>query len=175
MTIEKLIELINNGNREPKCLYHFTDTRNIPNIVEHGLLSRTEIQHKRITNVVCGGNDWSFDQDDRRGVSDYVHLCFFNQHPMEFIARKDNRIVDSFFIKVLPEALNLDGVKFCAGVSNAADSEIFGIEDFEAKMDVEILFERTDWREQKIQDRLKIAEKYEILIPKSIPMNLLRK
>ncbi len=174
MTIDELIRQINDGNRPP-CLYHFTDTRNIPSIAANGILSRDEITKKSIPEVVYGGNQWSFDQDNRRGVSDYVHLCFFNDHPMEFKAKSEGRIEDSFFIKVLPDVLRADGVKFCAGVANAADSNLFGIEEFEQHMDSDLLFTRTDWRLPEIQDRLKRAKKYEILIPKFVSKDLLRK
>ena len=174
MTIEELIRRVEAGNRTP-CLYHFTDTRNIPSIAANGILSRDEIARRCMPNVVCGGNEWSFDQDCRRGVSDYVHLCFFSDHPMEYRAKAEGRIEDSFFIKVLPDVLRADGVRFCAGVANAADSYLFGIEEFEQHMDTELLFKRTDWRLPEIQERLKLAKKYEILIPKFVSKDLLRK
>lgn len=173
MTVEDLINLIKNTNHRT-CLYHFTDTRNVPSIASNGILSRDEIHRKGMQDVITGGNTWSFDQDKTRGVSDDVHLCFFSDHPMEFLARTDGRIEDSCFIKVLPEVLNTNGVRFCAGVANAADSNIFRIDEFKAQMDMEILFERTDWTLPQVQERLKLAKKYEILIPKLIPTKLLR-
>lgn len=118
MTTDKLIQLIKTGNRAP-YLHHFTDTRNISSIATNGVLSRFEIERRQVCNVVYGGNQWSFDQDDRRGVSNFVHLCFFNQHPMEFRAKADGRIQESYFIKVLPEVLAVEGVLFSDGVSNA--------------------------------------------------------
>ncbi len=174
MTPERLIQLIESSNRPP-FLYHFTDTRNIPSIVQHGLLSRTEIEIRAIQGTHHGGNQWSFEQDDRMGVSDYVHLCFFNQHPMEFLAKKDGRIEESYFIKILPKVLERSGVRFCAGVSNSTGRQLLGFEDLENHLDLEILFKRTDWREQEVQERLKAAKKYEILFPKKVPKSLLRK
>lgn len=174
MTTDQLIELIKKGNRAP-CLHHFTDTRNIPSIAANGILSRTEIGRRNVCDVTFGGNQWSFDQDDRRGVSDYVHLCFFNQHPMEFRAKADERIQESFFIKILPEVLRIEGVLFCDGVANAADSNLFDVSQFEQFMDVEVLFQRTDWTLPEVQERLKAAKKYEILIPRHVPPELLRR
>ena len=174
MKTQELIKKIKSGNRAP-FLYHFTDTRNIASIAQRGILSRTQVTEANVPDVVCGGNEWSFEQDDRRNVSDYVHLSFFDRHPMEYLAKKDGRIVESFFIKVLPEILDRDGVIFCAGVSNAANSSFFEVEEFEDKMDSEILFKRTDWRQPEIQERLRLAEKYEVLIPKWVPKTYLRR
>ena len=174
MNAQQLITRIKKGNRLP-CLYHFTDTRNIPSIAEHGILSRSQLAARAVNDVVFGGNSWSHDQDDRKGVSDYVHLCFFESHPMEFMAKKDERIAESFFIKILPEVLDRDGVKFCAGVANAADAELFGIEEVDARLDLEVLFKRTDWKNPEIQARLKMAKKYEVLIPNRVPKKFLRK
>ena len=175
MKVSKLIKKIQNRYRKPPCLFHFTDTRNIPEIVRHGLLSRDERLRLGVTPIVTGGNDWSHDQDVRNQLTDFVHLCFFNTHPMEFIARRDERFADTFFIKVLPEVLDRDGVKFCAGVSNAADAEIFDVNDFEEHMDMDALFKRLDWRDAEQLARVKATEKYEILIPKRIPKKFLRK
>jgi len=174
MLIQELINKIRKGNRTP-FLYHFTDMRNITSIAERGVLSRAQVTTIGLTDVVCGGNEWSFEQDDRRNVSDYVHLSFFDRHPMEYLAKKDGRIEESYFIKVLPEILDRDGVLFCAGVSNAADSVMFGVEEFENHMDVEILFKRTDWRLSEVQNRLRTAEKYEVLVPKWVPKTYLRR
>lgn len=174
MNTAELIKKIKGGNRAP-FLYHFTDTRNIASIAQKGIYSRTQVNDACLPGVICGGNEWSFEQDDRRNVSDYVHLCFFDRHPMEYLAKKDERILESYFIKVVPEILDREGVIFCAGVSNAADSTFFDVEKIEQHMDLEILFKRTDWRLPEIQERLKLAQKYEILIPKWVPKSYLRR
>ena len=41
-------------------------------------------------------------------------------------------------------------------------------------IDFEVLYTRTDWRDPEIQRRLHQAEKYEILVPKKIPLDLIR-
>ena len=71
--------------------YHFTDTRNLPSIRAHGLLSMRELRQRGIV-VTPGGNDWSLDADQRSGMDGYVHLCFFKGHPMEWLATQDGRI-----------------------------------------------------------------------------------
>lgn len=75
MTTEQLIDLIRRGNRAP-CVHHFTDTRNISSIATHGILSRTEITRRNFCDVTFGGNQWSFDQDDRRG--NLPHHAFYD-------------------------------------------------------------------------------------------------
>lgn len=175
MEAKKIIQLIKNRYRKPGCLYHFTDTRNIPSIVKHGILSASERAKVNILDNVSGGNDWSHDQDIRKGLTDYVHLCFFDTHPMEYHARSEGRLNETYFIKVLPDIIDREGVKFCAGVSNAADSIIFGLDEFENHMDMKALFRYMKWRDSEELARVKITEKYEILIPKRIPKSYLRK
>lgn len=172
MNIDRIVKLIKNGNRS-KYLYHFTDRRNIPSIGAHGILSRAEMARRGLEGAICGGNEWSHDQDERMGVSDDVHLCFFAKHPMEYLAKKDERIGETHFIRIKPEVLMRDGVRFCAGVANAKDANLFDAEEFEQHMDIEVMFRRTNWRDPEIQARLQKVEKYEILVPKRVPKTYL--
>ncbi|MFZ0845265.1 MAG: DarT ssDNA thymidine ADP-ribosyltransferase family protein [Pseudolabrys sp.] len=81
--------------------YHFTDTRNIPGIkAANGILSRREATRLKQKIEAVGGNDWSVEADDRTGMDAYVHLCFTNEHPMEFLARQDGRIQSSKFLSI---------------------------------------------------------------------------
>jgi len=175
MDAEKLVRLIKNRYRKPGCLFHFTDERNIPSIAANGLLSNAERKKANIDDVITGGNEWSHTQDVRKGLTDYVHLCFFDKHPMEYIAKREERLNDTYFIKVLPEILKRDGVKFCAGVSNSRDSVLFGFEDFEDHVDMKALFRRMEWKDPEELARVRLTEKYEILIPKRVPKTFLRK
>ena len=41
-------------------------------------------------------------------------------------------------------------------------------------IDFEVLYSRTNWSDYQVQQRLQAAEKYEILVPRVIPLELIR-
>ena len=122
----------------------------------------------------AGGNNWSHDADRQKGLDKYVHLCFRNTHPMEYSARQAGRIIDSIFLQIHLKALETEGVKFTSDVSNKSGVPIYPIDDAHNMIDWEVLYTRTDWNDPAIQERLKRAEKCEILVPDRIPLELIR-
>jgi hypothetical protein len=158
-----------------KSLFHFTDRRNLPLIRQlGGLLPMTELARLGVQVPAPGGNQWSRDADNMCGMDRYVHLCFRAAHPMEYLARQDGRIVDSIFLEIQSSVLTLPGVMFTSDVSNKSGVTPCTIEDAGPIIDFEVLCTRTDWTNPAIQQRLKQAEKYEVLVPKLIPLNLIR-
>ena len=156
-------------------LYHFTDRRNLASIRElGGLYSLVKLNEMGVQIAAPGGNDWSHEADTRKGLDIYVHLCFRNTHPMEYRAREDDRITDSIFLQISPEVLERDGVMFAADVSNKGGVTIHSLEQAKEMIDFEVLYTRTDWRDSKVKERLQQAEKYEILVPDFIPLELIR-
>jgi hypothetical protein len=156
-------------------LYHFTDRRNLPLIREHGgLYPMAELRKKNIAVPAPGGNEWSRDADGLKGMDEYVHLCLRNNHPMEYVARQAGRIADTIFLQIHADVLLWDGVKFTPDVSNKAGVQTHTMDEARKMIDFEVLFTRTDWRDAEIQRRLQQAEKSEILIPKLIPLELIR-
>lgn len=156
-------------------LYHFTDTRNLPLIKQHdGIYPMGDLKRGKVTIPAPGGNQWSQDADARSKMDEYVHLCFKSQHPMEYLARQDGRIVDSIFLKIDPSVLLLPGVKFSNGVSNSSDAAICSIEEARSMIDFQVLYTKTKWSDPAIQQRLAHAEKCEILVPHRIPVSLIR-
>jgi ssDNA thymidine ADP-ribosyltransferase DarT-like protein len=156
-------------------LFHFTDRRNLPVIRQYGgLLSMAELVKRGIKIPAPGGNDWSHDADGMFGMDRYVHLCFRSTHPMEYLARQDGRIVESIFLEIDPLVLQREGVMFTADVSNKSGIIPCPILDAKDLIDYEVLYTRTDWSNPDIQQRLKQAEKFEILIPKRVPVELIR-
>lgn len=93
---------------------------------------------------------------------------------MEYRAREAGRIGDSIFLQVHPEVLQWDGVRFTPDVSNKSGVPIHTIEEAKGMIDFEVLYSRTDWRDQAVQQRLLQAEKCEILVPGFIPLDLVR-
>ena len=108
-------------------------------IRKHGLYSTAKLKLKGMKIPAPGGNEWSQEADANKGVDRYVHLCFKANHPMEYLAREDGRIMDSIFLQIHPDVLQIKGVMFSAGVSNKAGVEIVALEkayeliDFEAR------------------------------------------
>lgn len=168
-----LSELVSILNKNRITLFHFTDTRNLPSIAEHGLLSLRKIHERSLQDVAFGGNDWSHEADERVGLDSYVHLCFRNRHPMEYRAKNDRRIEESKFIKVNPDVLLFPDVKFCLDVSNKKGVSCIDPEAFIEMADLKVLYTRTDWSDPVIQGRLRAAEKYEALVPSSISADYL--
>lgn len=156
-------------------VYHFTDVANLPLIKAHGgLYSIEQLKFRGITPPKPGGNDWSHDADEQRGLHRYVHLCFKDSHPMEHVARMDGRITTTRFLSIDVEVLFRDGVMYSPDVSNKAGVELKPIADAVEEIDLEILFTRTDWTNPVIQARLQKAEKAEILVPTFIESQFIR-
>lgn len=153
--------------------YHFTDTRNLPSIRQHGLLSMHELRLRGIANRP-GGNEWSLDADKHSGMDAYVHLSFFREHPMEWLATQDGRIVESRFLKIDPSVLRAPGVLITDGVSNKASVKPRAAEEMIEKLDLEVIYTRTDWKDAKVQVRIKAARLCEILVPAHVPTGMIR-
>lgn len=152
--------------------YHFTDTRNLASIGAHGgLLPWSRVKGKV---VAPGGNDWSHDADAIKGQDQYVHLCFLPEHPMEFAAKRDGRIVESRFLRIDPSIIHTSGILFSSDVANKSGIPTLGLAEAVAKMDFEIIATaHKKWLDPPLFERKKIACKYEMLVPCKIPLSLI--
>ena len=157
-----------------RCFYHFTDSRNLDSIKQNGgLLRLAELRRRGAVIPAAGGNDWSHEADGRLGLDEYVHLCLFSEHPMEYRAREEGRILQSRYLEISPDVLSVDGVRFTPDVSNKNGVALLSIEEANKVMDFSVIYDRTDWRNPEIQERRKQAKKYELLVPIDIPLNLI--
>jgi hypothetical protein len=158
----------------PAALYHFTDTRNIPSIAEHGLCALSEIRKRDITVPAPGGNPLSHKLDWEKGLASYVHLCFHPEHPMEYRAKVvEKRLSETVFLRISREVLLMDGIRFTSEVANSAGCRLLNLEQAVIQMDFPVLYDRTDWGDPLIQERRKLTKKYELLVPISIPPEFL--
>ena len=161
--------------RRITLLYHFTDRRNLSLIRRHGgLYPMAELQKLKIEVPAPGGNEWSREADGMKGMDEYVHLCFRNSHPMEYVARQAGRIRDTIFLQIHPDVLHWEGVKFTLEVSNKSGVKTYTMEQAKKLIDFEVLYSRTNWKDPEIQKRLQQAEKCEILVLRVIPLELIR-
>lgn len=161
------------GRFSVREFYHFTDTRNLPSIRQHGLLSWAELQQRGIQSVAPGGNDWSHDADHRVGLDEYVHLCLMKEHPMEYRAREDGRIESSVFLRIAAEVLHTPGVLFTADVSNKSGVETLSLSEALEQLDLEAVYTRLDWSDPVVKERRLVARKYEILVPTLVPSQMI--
>lgn len=158
-----------------RSLYHFTDDANLPVIQSSGgLYSIEQLKARGIVPPRPGGNDWSHEADTARGLHRYVHLCFKPHHPMEHQAKEEGRIGPTTFLGIGTEVLFLKGVLFAPEVSNKSGVEAMPVAEAVDRIDLEILFTRTNWSDPVIQARLQRAEKAEILVPNHIPLSVIR-
>ena len=146
------------------CFYHFTDARNLPSIKQHGLLSMRELRRRNIVIAAPGGDENSQMSDAQNGTDYYVCLCMTNSHPMAHIVR-ENRGLDIRYLQIHPNIILQHGAKITLQASNRAGVAKIAADDAIDLMDLEVLYKRTAWSDLIINDRLKTAEKYELLIP----------
>jgi len=151
--------------------YHFTDTRNIPSIREHGLLSLSQLEQRGIKIPAPGGDANSRASDKSKRLHRYVHLSLTPNNPMEYRARQDGRIVESRYLRVSTSVLELPGVLFAPGLVNKAGIETVELEQAlrEEMIDLDILYTWRAWSLPVFGDRRRVADKYEILVPGGIP------
>lgn len=156
------------------CFYHFTDVDNLPLIRTYGILSCKELLRREIKPPKPGGNNWSREADEIKGLDEYVHLCFKDQHPMEYIARNDGRIDNTRFLKISLDVLYCGGVMGSKDVANKASAEVLPIGLAVNEFDLDVLFEDiVDFHNPDQRNRYNEAKKSEILIPSSIPPHLI--
>ncbi|MGY2737228.1 DarT ssDNA thymidine ADP-ribosyltransferase family protein [Sphingomonas sp. UYP23] len=164
-TIDEIVKFLTDNH---KVFYHFTDRRNLTGIRQHGILSMHALRGGGLAVPAPGGNQWSLDADAHSGMDRYVHLCFLDSHPMEWKAKEDGRIQDSLFLRISPEVLRIPGAVVTDVVSNSSGCTPHTIESGFEVLDLEVIYTKTDWKEESVKERLKVAKKYELLIPNHV-------
>lgn len=155
-------------------VWHFTDKTNLELIKQNrGLLSLGALERKGIEIPAPGGNQWSHDADKMKGLHEYVHLAFVDDHPMLFRAKQEERITEPIWLKIRAEILLGTGVLFCSDVSNKSGVNVLKPEQAKTQIDFDVLFTYMDWRNSEIQARRQAAIKSEILIPDIVPIDMI--
>jgi hypothetical protein len=173
MPVENLIRLISASTRH-KTLYHFTDEANFPSIDQHGLLSKAELRARGLwPPAATGGNELSRQLDLRNGIDPYVSLCMTRNHGMKYLAHQAGRLPNPRYLAIKAEVLRIPGVRIAFGVANANEVEILPVADAAGRLDVEVLYSRTNWNDPAINLRLRAAEKVEVLVPTGVPRELI--
>ena len=174
MTIDEFIALILQSPQH-RHLYHFTDVSNFRSIDDRGLLSKANMRSEGLwPPKKSGGNRWSHELDISRGIDDDVSLCFTCNHPMKYSAYMDGRLPNPRYLKISPCVLKFSGVRIASGIANANTTKILPLEEAIEELDIEVIYSRTNWSDAEINQRLTVAEKFEVLIPKAVPRNLIK-
>ena len=156
-------------------LYHFTDRRNLDSIRQlGGLIPLAELEGRSVAIPAPGSDEGSRAVDRHRNLHQYVHLCFKSNHPMEHVARQQGRIGDTIFLQIHASVVQWDGVLFVPGMANTNNITMHPMDQARTMIDYEVLYTRTNWSDPQVQLRLQTAEKYEILVPRAIPLELIR-
>lgn len=172
MEIIELVDLIRK-NTQHSYIYHFTDETNFSQIKKYGLLSKNKMLEIGLWPQKPSGNQLSWDLDDAKGISDYVSLSMTHSHPMCYIAQTEDRILTPRHLCIDPEVLLGDNVLFAPDIANKNGVNLTPLRDSIDLIDHEVLYSRTDWADPSVQLRLKQAERYEILIPVSVPLTMI--
>ncbi len=86
-----------------KKLYHFTDRENLESIISNGgLFSWKDCVDKGISVPKPGANDLSHQLDLRNGLEHYVRVSFVKEHPMQFVAMREQRISNPVLLEIDP-------------------------------------------------------------------------
>lgn len=156
-------------------IFHFTDEENIISIKKHGGLLSIKLQEEKgVKPTKPGGNKWSHDADKLNNVDKYVHLCFANHHPMQYIATQDGRIKSTVWLEIDPSVLLFPTTMFTSNVANKSGVNVINGKQAASEIDFEALYCYLDWREPENKERRAKAEKSEILVLDFIPLELIR-
>lgn len=92
---------------------------------------------------------------------------------MEYEARRRGDIGATQFLRIKPEVLDIPGVCVTLEVSNKSGAKRVSLDDACKMLDFEVIYERTNWRDPAVMDRLQKARKCELLVPKKVPLALI--
>jgi len=174
LTVDEFVKLIKTSRFGGQMVYHFTDKVNFESIAQKGLVSKARMRKEKWWPAKVGGNEISHKVDTANGIDPYVSLCMTRDHPMRFLAQKDDRLTEPHYLAIDPDVLKLDGVLISLGIANANGAKKLPVKDAIPLLDLDVLYKFTDWKKPEVQERKKTVNKYEILVPDTVPANLIK-
>lgn len=155
-----------------RCVYHFTDSRNISLIKKAGgLCSLRKLTEQNPEGIFFGGNQWSHEADECKGVDEFIHLAFANDHPMAYRAQQEGRIENICWLTISLNILTEAVVVFTNDVSNKSGVPLLSNDEAREAIDLEGLFDHLDFTIEKNKIRKNNARKSEILVKDFIPLS----
>ncbi len=166
--IERLVKIYHFLNEHNiKCLYHFTDMRNIQSIKQTGgLYSWKESQERGIKIKRSGGNDFSKQLDTRYGLERYVRLSFCKDHPMMYVAERQRRIEFAVILQINPLVACLKSTQFSNMNATKRGHSLGDTCEFLSSIPFEVFSE--DYR--ALSEESKNYYQAEILVNGSVPI-----
>lgn len=152
-------------------LYHFTDSRNLASIEEHGgLFSWWQCEKRGIKITAPGGTRGSRWRDRRNSLEDYVRLSFNAHQPMMHVTLRDGRVGDLEILRIDPSVIYLKPTLFSNINANDAEARVGGdLESFRrVRFDIATA---SRW----IGESEKRFFQAEVLVKSYVPMDLIRK
>lgn len=146
-------------------IYHFTDKANLKTIERFGLQSLKNILSLQIDVKHFGAEELSHNLDQRKGLDQYVHLAFIQDHPMYHVAKRRGNIIDPVWIEIDCSVLYDEDTLFCDKVANQTNAHIFRIDNVMQNIDFNTMIYGRDFYLKKE------ARKAEIMIYDSIHPN----
>ena len=108
--------LLNHGVTK---LYHFTDRSSLPSIQKNGLKSWVGLAREGIEGRK-GSSALSRLLDQKKGLGDFVRLCFTPRHPMMYVALTERRLEEAVVLEVDLDVVLQSGTLYSD--TNAASS-----------------------------------------------------
>ena len=96
-----------------------------------GLFSRKSCLERGITIACPGGNSLSRTLDNRKNLTDYIHLAFNKKQPMLYVAKDEGRIHKASILKIDTSVIYWDSTLFSDRNATSNEARIGGtINDF---------------------------------------------
>jgi hypothetical protein len=149
-------------------VYHFTDEANLETIEKYGLQSLRNILGLNIDVKHFGAEELSHNLDQRKGLDQYVHLAFIQDHPMYHVAKKRGNLKNPVWLEIDSSILFDENTLFCDKVANQTNANIFGIDKIIKQINFDAMLFETDFY-RKIE-----ARKAEIMALSSINPNKIK-
>lgn len=130
-------------------IYHFTDKANLPTIERYGIQSLKNILKFQIDVKHFGAEELSHNLDQRKGLDQYVHLAFIQDHPMYYIAKARGNLQNPVWLEIDSSILFDDDTLFCDKVANQTNARIFGIDKVSQNIDFDAMLYDIDFTTRK--------------------------
>ncbi len=123
-----------------------------------------------------GGDEDSLSLDARCGMDQFVHLCWATGHPMAGRIKERRPDANLYYLKIDRAVLHQPGVRFATGVGYANNAQTMLLQEAVDRnlIDLQVLYTWMNWKDPEVQQRRRVAELCEILIPDYVPMTFIR-
>lgn len=152
-------------------VWHFTDKSNLVSIEKYGLLSLDIITKEDIYVSCYGADELSHRLDRSHGLDKFVHLSLIREHPMQYIKTRNGDIPDPIWLEIDASVLFENHSIFSDQIANSNSAKLYGIDELDQIVDLEVLWGRANWSNPSISHRRKIAKKSELMAANKIDIN----